>query len=158
MAKKAALPLLAMLGLLILSYEMDVAKVALKAFRASTFNFSTIWIDFLIELVFAGVVIFLAWFILIKHEKDALAGWGFVVTGLLAFFLSTPFSIYLHSLFNVGIPPYKIRDFPFFLKNYYFFLRNFYFFLSSFTFFGFLTKASAITTMLGAAHLLRKPR
>ncbi|MFA5873520.1 MAG: hypothetical protein WC832_06115 [Anaerolineales bacterium] len=135
MTKKKALSLLAMPSLLILSYGLDDAIAALKAFRASTFIFTTAWIDVLLEFVFAGAVIFLIWLALVWCEKDLLVGWAFVVTGLIAFVVFTPYTHYLIAR--------NIRDFlglrpPIFI--------------------GFLSKASALTTMLGAAHILRKPR
>jgi len=135
MTKKEALPLLAMPGLFILSYGFDDAIAALKAFRASTFIFTTLWIDILIEFVFAGAVIFLIWLVLVKCGKDLLVGWVFVVTGLIALFIVTPYGYYLI--------PRNLRDFLGFSPP---------------VSIGFLAKAGALTTMLGAAHLLRRPR
>jgi hypothetical protein len=135
MTKKEALPLLAMPSLLILSYGLDVAIAALKAFRASTFLFYTVWMDILIEFVFAGAVIFLIWLVLVKCEKDLLVGWVFVATGLIALYIFTPYGYYLtgwNPIWPLGFSPPALI--------------------------GFLAKASALTTMLGAAHLLRRTR
>jgi hypothetical protein len=158
MISKKGYPILAMLGLLASAYGFDRAIAALQDLFNHTFLYNAAYsVAILIELIFAGMVILLAWLVLVKYKKSALVGWVFVVIGLLAFFLSTPYSIYLHSFFNVGIPPYKIKDFPFFVKNYYFFLGSFSSFLRSFTFFRFFTKASALIIVLGLANLLRKP-
>ena len=94
MTKKAALPLLTMLGLLILSYGLDIAIVALMAFCNAAFTFTTLWIDILIEFVFAGAVIFLVWLVLVKCGKDLLVGWVFVVTGLIALFIFMSYGYY----------------------------------------------------------------
>jgi hypothetical protein len=157
--KNKVLPLLAIVLWLITSWGFDEAKTALKNYRSSTFNNTNLWVDFLIELVFAGLVLLLVWLVLFKFKKSALLGWSFVVIGLLAFYLSTPYRTYLTSLFtNIEIPPRYLRDdYPFFMQTYFSFIINFSKFLRGFSSLGFVTKASALTLALGVANIFRKP-
>ena len=144
MAKKAALTLLAMPSLLILSYALDVAATAMKAYASSTFRvLDTTWGHVLIEFVFAGAVIVLVWLVLTKLENKMLVGWLFLVVGLLTFFISTPFQFTLGYIW--GPTPVPLRGWVFS-------------FLRSFSIYGFMTKASALIVVLGVLNLIRKPR
>jgi hypothetical protein len=144
MTKKGALPLLVMPGFLILSYGLDVAIKIIKAFAGSTFRvMDAAWGHVLVEFVFAGAAILLVWLVLTKRENKLLVGWLFFVVGLISFFISTPFQIFLSSLMSA--PPTPLRGWL-------------YFFLLSFGFYGFFTTASALIVVLGLVNLLRKPR
>jgi hypothetical protein len=144
MTNKGALSLLAMPGFLILSYVLDVATTTIKAFASSTFRvMEAAWWHVLVEFVFAGAVIFLVWLILTKRENKLLVGWLFFVVGLIAFFISTPFQIYLRAIMSASLAPQR---------------SWFYYSLLSFDFYGFFAKASALIVVLGLVVLLRKPR
>jgi hypothetical protein len=144
MTKKGTLPLLAMPGLLILSYGLDVATATVKAFASSTFRaILAAWGHVFVEFVFAGAVILLAWLVLTKRENKLLVGWLFLVVGLITFFISTPFRYYLSYIWGATPAPHR---------------GWFYYFLSSFGFYGFMTKASALIVVLGLVNLIRKPR
>ncbi len=144
MSRKGALPLLAMAGFLILSYGLDVATTKIKAFAGSTFRvLDAAWGHVLAEFVFAGAVILLVWLVWTKHENKLLVGWLFLVVGLITFFISTPFRLYLGYIWSAT--PFPQRGW-------------FYHFLLSFSFYGFFTKASALIVVLGLVDLLRKPR
>jgi hypothetical protein len=87
-----------MIGLLALAYGLDRAGDALRRYRAMTFKIlETYWIGLLIDLVFAGALVLLAWLVLIRSKKDMTIGWLFVIVGLLAIFLSTPYGWHLVS-------------------------------------------------------------
>jgi len=99
----------------------------------------TFWIDLLLVLVFAGALVLLAWLVLVKSERDMTIGWVYVIVGLLAFFLSTPYSWNLINripfplsisiiLTSLGFNLFRVRE------------------------------AAAFIAMLGLADLLRKPR
>ena len=144
MTKKGALPLLAMPVFLILSYGLDGAIATIKAFASSTFRvMDATWGHILVEFVFAGALLLLVWLVLTNSENKLLAGWLFLVIGLIAFFISTPFQVYLGTIWS-GIPvPQR---------------GWFYYFILSFSFYGFFTKASALIVVLGLMELFRRPR
>ena len=132
--------LLSMIGLLALTYGMDRVGEALRRYRTMTFKMlETFWIDLLLVLVFAGALVLLAWLVLVKSERDMTIGWVYVIVGLLAFFLSTPYSWNLINripfplsisiiLTSLGFNLFRVRE------------------------------AAAFIAMLGLADLLRKPR
>jgi hypothetical protein len=158
-ANKKALPLLAMVLFFIVSWGFDQAKTALKNYRSHTFNMTNLWVDVLMELVFAGLVIFLGWLVLIKFNKSALVGWSFVIVGLLALFISSPYQLYVPHFFNIKVPPRYIRDdYSFFIQAYYSLVLFFSGFIYRFTVFGFFTRASAFAITTGVANFFRKPR
>jgi hypothetical protein len=144
MSKKGALPLLAMPVFLILSCAIDGAAAAIQAFSSSTFRvMEATWGHVLVELVFAGAVIFMAWLVLTTRANQRLAGWLFLAVGLVAFFISTPFQIALGSLW-AGVPVSQ---------------RGWlYHFILSLGFYGFLTRAGALIVVLGLVDLFRKSR
>ncbi len=86
MEKKRAIPLLAMVLFSITSWGFDLAKAALKNSRISTFTLTNLWVDLLIELVFAGLVILFVWLILFKVQKSSLVGWIFILLGIAGIF------------------------------------------------------------------------
>jgi hypothetical protein len=159
MEKKSAIPLLAMGFFLIISWGFDLAKAALKNSRISTFTLTNLWVDLLIELVFAGMVILFVWLILFKVQKSSLVDWIFIILGLLAFLQSTPFKIYLNPFSSIDIPPRYIRDdYSIFIQGYYSIVIGFSSFLSRIPIFGFFTRASALITALGVTNFFRKSR
>jgi hypothetical protein len=109
MTKKEVLPLMALPVFLALSYGLDVATAAIQAFASSTFRvMESAWGHVLIELVFAGAVIALVWLVLPKHENKLLVGWLFLVVGLIAFYISTPFRIYLSAMLSASPAPLRV--------------------------------------------------
>ena len=119
-----------MTGLLVLAYGLDRADEALRRYRTMTFKVLEIyWIGILIDLVFAGALVFLAWLVLVKSKRDMTIGWLFVIVGLLAIFLSTPYGWHL-----VSRIPNPLFGFNLFRK------------------------AAAFIAMLGLADLLDKTR
>jgi hypothetical protein len=155
--KKKVLPLLAMLIFFITAWGLDQAKTVLKNYRSSTLNTTNLWVDILLELVFAGLAILLVWLVLIKFKRSALVGWGFVVVGLLALILSSPYHFYITNLFNVEVPPRYIRDdYSILMQGYFSMVLFFRGFIHMFSIFGFFTRASAFATALGVANFFRK--
>jgi hypothetical protein len=144
MAKKEPLPLLAMLVFLILAYGLDAAITKIKVVTGPTFRtLEAIWGHVLIELAFACLVVLLVWLVWISRGNKWVIGGPTFLVGLIAFFISTPFNIYLGDL--LGASPVPQRGW-------------FYYFLLSFNSFGFFTKAGALIIILGLVELLRKPR
>jgi hypothetical protein len=144
MAKKEAIPLLAMAGFLILAYGFDTALIKIKIVTGSTFRtLEAIWGQILIELVFACLVVLLVWLVWKSRGNKWVIGGPILLVGLIAFFISTPFIIYLGDL--LGTSPFPQRGWL-------------YFFLLSFNSFGFFTRAGALIIILGLVELLRKPR
>jgi hypothetical protein len=144
MTKKAALPLLAIPVFLIMAYGLDAAIIKIKVITGPTFRtLEAIWGHVLIELVFAWMVVLLVWLVWMSRGNKLLIGLPTFLLGLIAFFISTPFRIYLGDLFSA--PPVPQRGW-------------FYYFLLSFNSFGFFTKASALIVSLGLVELFRKPR
>ena len=143
MAKKGLLTLLAMPAFLILTYSLDAAIAAIKVFASSTFRvMDAAWGHVLVEFVFAGAVLLLVWLVLTSRKNKRLVGWLFLIAGLIAFFISTPFQIFLGTIWG-GLPvPQR---------------GWFYYFIMSFSFYGFFTRAGALIAGLGLVHLLRKP-
>ncbi len=129
-----------MTGLLVLAYGLDRADEALRRYRTMTFKVLEIyWIGILIDLVFAGALVLLAWLVLVKSKRDMTIRWLYVIVGLLAFFLSTPYSWNLINripfplsisiiLTSLGFNLFRVRE------------------------------AAAFIAVLGLADLLRKPR
>ncbi len=129
-----------MTGLLVLAYGLDRADEALRRYRTMTFKMlETFWIDLLLVLVFAGALVLLAWLVLVKSKRDMTIRWLYVIVGLLAFFLSTPYSWNLINripfplsisiiLTSLGFNLFRVRE------------------------------AAAFIAVLGLADLLRKPR
>ena len=155
--KKNVLPLLAMVIWLLASWGLDLAKTALKNFRSSTFIMTNLWVDLVIELVFAGLVILLVWLVLVKHKKSTLVGWVFIIIGLLALFQSHTVRLLIPRHFNIDVPPRYIRDdYSVFVQIYYSFIIGISSFLNSIPILGFFTKASALLTALGVANFFRK--
>ena len=114
----------------------------LKAFAGSTFRvMDAAGGQLLVEFVFAGAVVLFVWLVLTKRENKLQVGWLFFVVGLIAFFISTPFQIYLGTIMSAPSAP----------------LRGWFdIFLLSFGFYGFFTKASALIVVLGLVDLIRK--
>ncbi len=159
MEKKSAIPLLAMGFFLIISWGFDMAKAALKDFRSRTFIQTNLWVDLLIELVFAGLVILFVWLILVRYKKSSLVGWIFLILGLLAFFQATPFKMYLDPFSGITIPPRYIRDdYSIFIQGYYSIIIGLSGFLARIPVFGFFTRAGALITALGVTNFFRKSR
>jgi hypothetical protein len=157
--KKKTLPLLAMLLFFIAGWGFDQAKAALKNYRSDTFNTTNLWVDVLMELVFAGLVILLLCLVLIKFNRSAWVGWSFVIVGSLAFILSSPYHLYISNPFNIEVPPRYIRDdYSLVMQACYSLVIFFSRFVSGFTVFGFFTRASSLVTALGVANFFRKPR
>jgi hypothetical protein len=143
MSKKAVLPLVAMPLFLILSYGLDGAAAAIKAFSSSTFRvMQATWGHVLVEFVFAGAVLFTIWLVLTNRAHRRLVGWLFLGFGLIAFFISTPFQLYIGTLW--GGVPVTHRGW-------------FYHFILSLGFYGFVTRAGALIVVLGLVNLFRKP-
>jgi len=162
MMKNKFLPLAAMVLFLGISWGFDAAKYALRNYRARTFHMTTLWIDLLIELVLAGLVILFVWLVLFKFNKSALVPWVFIPLGLLGLYLSAPYALlfpHLNLFNNVEIPFRYLRvDYPFYMRLYF----DFVLFTRSFPLFGIgnlggvFANSSALTLAVGVASLLRK--
>lgn len=132
--------LLSMIGMLALTYGLDRASDALHRYRTTTFKvLETYWIDLLLDLVFAGALVLLAWLVLVKSKRDTTIEWLFVIVGSLAFYLLTPYS---WNLLNAIPHPRSLN------------------FLASLGYEGYeiSREAAAFIAMLGLADLLSKSR
>ncbi|MGZ6346636.1 MAG: hypothetical protein ACXWNC_03560, partial [Anaerolineales bacterium] len=99
MAKKEVFPLLAMSVFIVLAYGLDAAITKIKVVTGATFRtMEAIWGQVLIELVFACLVVLLVWLVWIGRGNKWVIGGPTFLVGLIAFFISTPFKIYLGDL------------------------------------------------------------
>jgi hypothetical protein len=130
--KRKMFLLLAIAGFLAISAGFDEASMALHDFRIRTFTFTTWWIDWLLELSFAGLTILITWMILARG-KDLLLGCIFIFMGGITLLLFSP---YRHLSGLVLRLPIVFAP----------------------QFIGFLTRACALTLALGLTSLLQKPR
>jgi hypothetical protein len=159
MSRQKIIGIAAMAGWLVAAYFMDRAVRALQLYSSRTFRTTVPFaIATFFELLFAGMAVFLFWLLLVRINKSSLVGWICLALGLAAFFLGSPFRIYLSARFSNGLLLYQIRDLPFIQRNFQYLVRGIYAFLNSFTILGFFADAGAFTFVLGLANLLRKPK
>jgi hypothetical protein len=158
MKKNNALSILMIVAWLFIAFLMD--RLYRFLVNYSTFHYQIINLHFAIvtmmELLFAGMAVFLFWFIFVKNTSSVLAGWTAIVLGLVAFLLASPFII---------LPLARMDSTPLiaqtknisFLHNILIFLSGkMYFFSSQLVPLEYLAKAGALTLALGIAILLRK--
>ncbi len=163
MSRTKWLPILVVLAFLLASWTLDLASTSIHNFAAATFRTTLGYtLLLLIELVFAGLVLFLAWYYFFKTGRSVTAGAIFIVFGLLGLIFSSHLRVLLPSISRPGIFLYQIQDLPqpqrafTYLMWYLSHQTGPARFLSTMVSFGYLTKASAITLLMGVIAFFRR--
>jgi hypothetical protein len=82
---------LILLGTLLIAYLLDLARAALEMMRAYRLSSAGIlWLSMLLNLVFAGLMLGLAWYALGKNPGDRLTRAVYLAAGLLVMLAGTP--------------------------------------------------------------------
>ncbi len=150
----------AIVGWLILAFLLDsiAGRVHLYINRTFQFTLPYLFLAFL-DLVFAGAAVFLFWWQLIRNGKSLLIGWISLVLGLIVFILASALwtqilasqsQVLRADLFNLEQQMPIISGF--------FALITKMLSLARWTDLGFLSKAAAITLVIGVINLFHKPK
>jgi hypothetical protein len=110
MRRNKLIPITVSLLFYILAWVFDSALTAIKTFRSQTFRTGTLWLDLLIWLIFAALVILLVWLNLVKYPPSAPVSAFLILLGVLALFQTLPLHFLIPRNFGVDVPPRYIRD------------------------------------------------
>ena len=124
-------PLVALMLLLILAYGADCVLEAANTRTAETFiRTPVLWLNTVILLVFAAVMLGLAWFTLVRQPIPKVVSWMYLVIGCLIVFLNP-----IHFTFGIFSVPIWFQK------------------LSAISL---LIRAGAFTAIIGIIGLIRK--
>jgi hypothetical protein len=82
--------LLILLGIIITAYMLDLARSTLDMMSYRLSSAEILWLSLLLNLVFAGLMLGLAWYTLIKNPCDRLTCAVYLCAGVLIMLAGTP--------------------------------------------------------------------
>ena len=96
--------LLILLGTIITTYLLDLARSTLEMMSYRLSSAEITWLSLLLNLVFAGLMLGLAWYALIKNPCDRLACAIYLAAGVLIMLAGTPLFFGGGMTLPAGIP------------------------------------------------------
>lgn len=158
MAKQKWLSIAAVLAGFLVSYLFDILVRAFSLYSARTMQLAVPFAARMaVELLFAAMMAFLFWLIVIRYAKSNLTGGLLIALGMVAFALASPYLLFSASQANNSTVLFtRTSNLPFLQSTLIYLSGKAFFFTRSLTPFGYLSKAAALTIAIGVVDLLRK--